>query len=201
LDNSFGPATYGIKSLFRDEQRKILDIVLESSLADAETTYRQLYETNAPLMRFLRDSGIPPPKALCSAAEMVLNTGLREAFKNEEFAREPIAALLEEVNLEGISLNTDALEFALRRSLERVAERFSAAPQDLTMLDELEAGVNLLTDMPFQVNLWKVQNLCYDLLSTAYPGFQGKAIQGDEEAQEWVNRLKSLFTKLSIRVE
>jgi hypothetical protein len=118
LDKHFGASTYSLRFLFRDEQRKILDIILESTLADVEAIYRKLYETNVPLMRFLKDSGVPPPRALYAAAEVVLNADLRRAFENEELSPQHIDPLLDESGSEGISLDEETLEYALRGSLE-----------------------------------------------------------------------------------
>jgi hypothetical protein len=75
LDRYFEGMGYSLTSLFRDEQRRILDTILESTVADVEAIFGQLYETNAPLMRFLKDSGTPPPKALYAAAEVAVNPG------------------------------------------------------------------------------------------------------------------------------
>ncbi|NIS72201.1 MAG: DUF3536 domain-containing protein [Proteobacteria bacterium] len=201
LDNHFGASIYAIKSLFRDEQRRILDIVLESTLADAEAIYRQLYDNYVPLMRFLRDSGSPPPKALCAAAEMVLNGTLRRAFENEEFDPDLINPLLEEVTLAGISLDTDTLEFAFRKSIERMADRLLASPTELGLLQRLEAALSVLGSLPFEVNLWKVQNICYDLLGEVYRNLQRSAEQGDKKAREWLNGFRNLLGNLSIRIE
>jgi len=54
LDHSFGTSIYSLKTLFRDEQRKILDTVLDATLAEDEASYRQIYDREAPLMRFVR---------------------------------------------------------------------------------------------------------------------------------------------------
>jgi len=201
LDKHFGPSTYSLRFLFRDEQRKILDIILESTLVDVEAIYRQLYETNVPLMRFLKDSGVPPPKALYAAAEVVLNADLRRAFENEEFSPEHIDSLLDESRSEGISLDEDTLEYAMRGSLERMAERFIASPTELELLEKLHEGVGTLPSLPFQVNLWRVQNMCYDLLETVYPEFKARADQGDEKARQWLDHFIPLSQKLSLRVE
>jgi alpha-amylase/alpha-mannosidase (GH57 family) len=201
LDDHFGPSTFALKSLFRDEQRRILDIVLESTLADAEAIYRQLYDNYVPLMRFLRDSGSPPPKALCAAAEMVLNGTLRRAFENEEFYPDLINPLLEEVTLAGISLDTGTLEFAFRRSIERMADRLLASPTELGLLQRLEAALSVIGSLPFEVNLWKVQNICYDVLGDVYRNLQSSAEQGDKSARQWVNTFRNLLGKLSIRIE
>jgi alpha-amylase/alpha-mannosidase (GH57 family) len=201
LDKHFGSSTYSLRFLFRDEQRKILDIILESTLADVEAIYRQLYETTVPLMRFLKDSGVPPPKALYAAAEVVLNADLRRAFENEELSLEHIDPLLDESRSEGISLDEDTLEYALRGSLERMAERFIASPTELELLEKLHEGVGALPSLPFQVNLWRVQNTCYNLLETVYPEFKARADQGDEKARQWLDHFIPLSQKLSLRVE
>ncbi len=201
LDDHFSPSSFALKSLFRDEQRRILDIVLESTLADAEAIYRQLYDNYVPLIRFLRDSGSPPPKALCAPAEMVLNGTLRRAFENEEFHPDLIDPLLEEVTLAGISLDTDTLEFACRRSIERMADRLLASPTELGLVQRLEAALGVLGSLPFEVNLWKVQNICYDLRGEVYRNLQSSAEQGDKSARQWVNTFRNLVGKLSIRIE
>ncbi len=201
LDKHFGGSTYSLRSLFRDEQRELLDIMLESTLADVEVIYRQLYETNAPLMRFLKDSGVPPPKALYAAAEFVLNAGLRRAFESEELSPEVIDTFLDESRSEGISLDEETLEFALRGSLQRMVERLFASPTELLLLKKLNEAVGMLHSLPFQVNLWKVQNVFYDLLQSIYPGVRENADKGDEKAQKWVCHFRVLGEKLSVRVE
>ena len=201
LDKHFGGSTYSLRFLFRDEQRELLDIILESTLAEIEAIYRQLYETNAPLMRFLKDSGVPPPKALYAAAEFVLNAGLRRAFESEELSPEVIDTFLDESRSEGISLDEETLEYALRGSLQRMVERLFASPTELCLLKKVNEAVGMLRSLPFQVNLWKVQNVFYDLLQSIYPELREKANKGDEKARKWVGHFRALGEKLSVRVE
>jgi hypothetical protein len=130
LDKHFGASTYSLKSLFRDEQRKILDRILESSLADAEAVYRQLYRHHAPLMRFLADLAVPLPKAFRTAAEFVLNTDLRRAFRQEVPDIEQIRDLLEQVRLWRVELDAPGLAYQLRKMIDRLAEQFHADPSD-----------------------------------------------------------------------
>jgi alpha-amylase/alpha-mannosidase (GH57 family) len=201
LDKHFGVSTYSLRSLFRDARRKILDIILESTLGDAESIYRQIYETNVPLMRFLQDSGIHPPKALYAAAEVVLNASLRRAFENEEISPELIDPLLDESRSQGISLDEETLEYALRRSLERMAERLAANPMELQPLEQLNTATDILGSLPFQVNLWKVQNVFYELLRNVYPEFKTREDRGDEKARTWIRSFTALGEKLSVQLK
>jgi len=199
FDKHFGDSTYSLRSLFRDEQRKVLGLLLKSTLEEAEAIYRQLYERNAPTIRFITDLGIPTPKVFYSAAEFVLNSGLRRAFEGE-IDVERIKALLEEAKLEGVTLDTDTLEYSLRKNIEQMASSFLANPADFLILEKLEAALDILPSLPFMVNLWKPQNYFYEILKSVYPAFQDKAKKGDKNARIWVNRFNSLGDKLYIRV-
>jgi alpha-amylase/alpha-mannosidase (GH57 family) len=201
MDKHFGASTYSLRSLFRDEQRKILDTIMESTLQEAEAAYRQVYEYNAPMMRFLKELGTPAPKALYAAAEIVLNASLRRAFENEEFDPGTINDLLEEARGEGITLDATILEYAFRKNLEHMAELFRNNPSDLLLLKNIESAVNLVSALPFQVNLWSIQNYFYEILQGVYVKFKGKDEQGDEEAKEWIEHFKKLGEKLYVRVE
>jgi alpha-amylase/alpha-mannosidase (GH57 family) len=201
MDKHFGAATYSLRSLFRDEQRKILDMITESTLLEAEAAYRQVYEYNAPMMRFLKELGTPAPKALYAAAEIVLNAGLRRAFENEHFDPASIEELLEEAKVEGITLDSDILEYAFRKNLERMADEFRKNPSEPLVLKNLETAVNLVSSLPFQVNLWTIQNCFYEISQGVYVEFKGKAEQGDKKAREWLKHFRKLGEKLYVRLE
>jgi alpha-amylase/alpha-mannosidase (GH57 family) len=199
MDKHFGTSAYSLRSLFRDERRKILTQILGSALQEADTAYRQLYEYHAPMMRFLKDLGIPPPKALYSAAEVVLNNSLHRAFESEEINPKLIENLFDEVKSEGISLNTEGLEYTLRRNIERIGERCIDDPADLEALERWKTAIDILPLLPFRVNLWKVQNIYYDLLTTVYPIIRERNTQADNE--RWISIFTSLGEALRVRVD
>ena len=201
LDRHFGASTYSLKTLFRDEQRKISSLIFDSILQDTEAVYRQLYENHAPMLRFLKDIGIPAPKALYVAAEEVLNAGLQRAFESEKLQPEDINSLLEEAIVQGISLDENTLEYSLRRNIERLAGLFYANPGEISPLRELEAAVGITRSLPFRVNLRRVQNIFYEVLQSIYPEFREKAMQGDEGVAEWMDSFTSLGEKLSVCIK
>jgi hypothetical protein len=201
LDRHFGESTYSLRSLFRDEQRKILNRILESTLAEAEAVYRQLYENQAPMMRFLTNLHIPLPRAFHVAAEFFLNAQLRRSLESEDLDSERIGSLLEAATVEGVALDTATLEYAFRKNIERLAEQFLAQPTDFSLLQRLDSAVGLLQRLPFSVDLWKVQNNYYRMLQLVHPEFQGKAEQGDETARAWVDHFIALGEKLWVRVK
>src|ERR1700756_5816020 len=96
INQSFENNIYSLKSLFRDDQRKILDIILQSNLSEAEATLLHQYEQEAPLMRFLADLHVEQPKLFRMLAEFALNSQLREALAKDTIAAERVQSLLDE---------------------------------------------------------------------------------------------------------
>jgi len=197
LDRQFGGVTYSLRSLFRDEQRRIVSTILDSTLAEAEGSFRQLYERHAPLMRFLGELGTQPPQVLHMTAEFVSNTSLRRAFEEENLDGERIRTLLDAARRERVTLDGAGLGYALRHSLQRMMRRFQARPAELEHLERLEAVIDMARSLPFEVNLWKLQNWYYQMLQQVRPEFQARA---DEEARAWLAHFDSLGQKLRIRV-
>ncbi len=200
LDRQFGASIYSLKSLFRDEQRKILSLILESTMAEAETTYRQLYEHHAPLMHFLSTLGVPLPKVFHAAAEIVLNTDLRLGFQEEVPDRDRVRALLEDAGTWRVELDTTGLGHTLKQTIDRLAGEFRVQPAEIPLLQRLETMMSLARALPFEVDLWEVQNIYYELLHWAYPALRDKRDRGDAEAQEWVGHFVSLGEALRIVV-
>jgi len=200
LDKHFGTSTYSLKSLFRDEQRKVLGYILESSLSEIEAAYRQLYEHHFSPMRFLSDLGNPVPKAFQSAAEFILNTDLRQSFSSETLEVDRITSLLEEAKAWNVELDTEGLGYMMQQALEKIMTRLVSTPDDITVMENLVDAVVLARSAPLTVNLWKVQNLYYEMLKNNYPENQKRAQQGDETAAEWTTRFLSLGQQLLIQV-
>ncbi|HEX7360260.1 MAG TPA: DUF3536 domain-containing protein [Bryobacteraceae bacterium] len=200
LDRRFGEKTYSLRSLFRDEQRRIVRTILSSTVAEAEAAYLQLYEHHAALMRFMRSLGTPMPREFSGAIEYAINGLLRRAFSSETLDAERILNLLREAQLSGIALEKTTLEFLLRRNVDGLSRRFGADPSNIDKLNDLQAALKLVKQMPFAVNLWSVQNDVYAIQEGLFQRTRRKAQRGDEKAQFWVNQYLVLSDLLSIRV-
>jgi alpha-amylase/alpha-mannosidase (GH57 family) len=189
LDRHFEGTAYSLKSLFRDEQRRIVTRILETTLGEAEASYRQIYEHHAQLMRFLAGLNTTPPKVLVLTAEFVLNNSLRRALEAPELDLDEVRGLLETAKREKINLDTTGLEYALRRRLNQMSDELLAAPGNLPLLARMHAIISIA--WPFDINLWRVQNTFYSLLETEYAGRQDDA--------EWSEHFRRIVEKLNLR--
>jgi len=133
---------------------------------------------------------------------------LRQAL---DWLRDTVAPLFEEragrflrdpweARLEDVSIDERMLAYAFERRLEVLAQRFGADPAKLGALERLEAFTALVRRLPFDVNLWKAQNICYRVLHGVFDEFRGRAAKGDSKSERWLERFRALADHLLVRV-
>ncbi len=200
FDRAFGESTYSLKSLFRDDQRKVLKRVLRASIVEAENVFRQLHEHHLPTMHFLAGMGAPLPRAFEVAAEFLVNTDLRWDLKDEEPDLEHVRGLFREAETLHVRLDTAGLAYRLRKTLGRMADRLREQPADLALLTALDEVVGLARGVRFEVDVWKPQNVYGHLARTAFAEHLGRLEEGDREAEPWLEQFLRLGEKLGMRV-
>jgi alpha-amylase/alpha-mannosidase (GH57 family) len=201
LDRAFGMHNYSLKSMFKDEQRKVLTQILDSTIGDAEALYRQLYENHAPLMRFLANLGTPMPKAFRTTAEYAINSHLRREFGEQELDVDRIRHFLDEAKLARVDLEATTLEYQFRKNLERMARRLEEEPENIDFLRTLQHATALLPILPFSVSLWTVQNICWDVGRQQYAAQLELAQAGDAAGQGWVDAFERLASNIALKIE
>jgi hypothetical protein len=201
LGRRFGDKTYSLKSLFRDEQRRILKKILASTLAEAESVYQSLYQNHAPLMRFISCLNSPVPKELSAAAEYSINSALRQLLGADHLDLLRITSLIEEAKDNNVQLDVTTLEYRLRRTVERSAERFVADSGDLDALENLLEALRVASYVPFPVILWAVQNRIYEVYIRSYKRIAAKAAKQDARAKRWISTFRSLAALAEVRVD
>jgi hypothetical protein len=102
LDEEFNQNLFSLRSLFRDKQREIMGLILDDALTSTGAAYREIYERQAPLLRFLNSLRIPVPQAIHSAAEIAVNSELRLAFERPELNVEAIHKYVKEAGISQI---------------------------------------------------------------------------------------------------
>jgi len=200
LDAGFDHNLYSLKSLFHDDQKKILSLVLRATLADTEVLIRQKHAEHTPLMRFLADLRVEQPKLLRTLAELALNSELHEAIVAGQAQWERAQKLAATATSLNVPLDAANLKYVLERQLETLAQRFGADPHNLEGLRSLEAGVGFAQSLPVSVKLWEVQNLCAGRLNGLLVEVRPRAAQGEDAAKEWVALATTLAERLRLRV-
>jgi hypothetical protein len=201
LERRFPGATYSLRTLFRDEQKKILDDVLASTLAGVEQGYGTIYGQFAPLMRYLASLGQPVPKALHQAAEYTLTARLRaELERGRAVDLDSAHALVKEARDAGVVLGLDELGQAAQRTIESLLAELARDPDDRDRLHLAERIVAFASAAGLRVDLSVSQNLFYAMRESVWAGRRGAAAP-DAREEAWREDFRKLGARLGVRVD
>lgn len=200
LDQHFSAQPVSIRSLFRDEQRRIFKLLLQNTLEEAEASFRQLHERYDPLMRFHARLGIPIPKVLQTAAEFDLNTQLRHLLEDEPLNIAEVEARLREAQDERVQLDETTL-MAFEQAVNRIATRFRERPDELDHLEDYEAIVSTVRETNLNINMRRAENIYYELMHSVRPAVVAITGNGAAAANRWLELFDALGQRLAMSPE
>jgi alpha-amylase/alpha-mannosidase (GH57 family) len=195
LDRYYGHADYSLTSLFRDEQRRIVQLILNSTLWDIENSLATIYQDHASLLHYLSQAGLPKPPALALAASFAVNAGLRRTLENDPIDVAQMRSYLQQATADQVQLETATLSYMADLRMKRAMVELLMSAGSLEMLDRALTLARTLTELPFDLNLWQAQNIWNEILRNS-----GTALTALPPADRprWEAEFNELAARLSI---
>jgi alpha-amylase/alpha-mannosidase (GH57 family) len=182
--------TYSLTSLFQDEQRRILSLILRTTLAEVEAGISAIYETQASLLHFLSQSQLPKPQALLLAANFAVNAGLRDALRSDVIDAAKIRELLAVVESDKIELDRMELGFLAGERMKQLMVKLLDNIGGDEQIENALALARTLNLFPFDTRVWQAQNLWYQTL------IKTRSTQGI--SKNWTSTLLELGRELHL---
>lgn len=198
IDRAYGRADYSLTSLFSDEQRRIVQLILNSTLWDIENSLTTIYQDHASLLHYLAQAGLPKPPALTLAAGFAINAGLRRALETEPVDQGQLRSFLALAAADQVPLETATLSYIADLRMKRAMVELQMSSGTLETLDRALVLARTLVELPFELNLWQAQNIWYDILRTSSYSLTALA---REDRPRWEKDFRELGCCLSIECQ
>jgi hypothetical protein len=186
---------YSLTSLFTDEQRRIVRIILNSTLWNIENSLTTIYEDHASLLHYLSQAGLPKPPALTLAAGFAINAGLRRALEADPIDQAQLRSFLSLARADQIPLETAMLSYLADQRMKRSLTELQMSSGSLEILERALALARIVIELPFELNLWQAQNIWYEIMRTANYGL---VALGKDDRPRWEKSFNELGACLSI---
>ena len=198
IDQYYGRVDYSLTSLFTDEQRRIVKLILNSTLWDIENSLATIYQDHASLLHFLSQAGLPKPPALTLAAAFAINAGLRRALEGDPIDQAQLRSYLALAKADQVQLDMVNLSYIADQRMKRAMVELQMSSGSLEMLERALTLARAVIEMPFELNLWQAQNIWYEILHTSDYALSSLA---DEDRPRWEKNFNELGTCLSFNLE
>jgi len=195
IDRYYGHVDYSLTSLFTDEQRRIVKLILNSTLWNIENSLTTIYEEHASLLHFLSQAGLPKPPALTLAAGFAVNAGLRRALEGDPIDQSLLRSFLSLAKADQVQLETATLSYISDQRMKRAMIELQMSSGSIEMLDRSLNLARILVELPFELNLWQAQNIWYEILRSSSYALTSLA---PEDRPVWDRGFSELGRLLSI---
>jgi hypothetical protein len=195
LDRYYGSVDYSLTSLFTDEQRRIVRLILNSTLWDIENSLTTIYQDHASLLHYLSQAGLPKPPALTLAAGFAVNAGLRRALESDPIDQAQLRSFLLLAKADQVPLEIANLSYIADQRMKRTMVELQMSSGSLEMLERAVSLARTLIELPFEPNLWQAQNIWYEILRTS--SYALTSLPTDDRPR-WEKNFNLLGTYLSI---
>jgi alpha-amylase/alpha-mannosidase (GH57 family) len=199
LEDHFGSRFYSLWDLFRDGQRKVLYSILNTTLADMESSFRHIYNQFFPLLNAMKEMQIPPPKVLEDPVWYIINLDLKKVLLNGNIDTQRLAGLVEEMTRGKFEPDTETLNFTASIALTNLMQRLSENPDDLILMEKIVTVFRELSPLSLTYNLWEAQNDYFHIGRKKAAGIQVLSGSGDAHARQWITLFEELGGYLGVK--
>ncbi len=194
MQTYFGPDKYTLWQLFKDEKRKVLEMITRKSLEELEYSLRRVYNHDYPLVVALNTNEVPIPNAYRTSFEYILNADLLRWFSTERINTKELERIISE--LEKWKLKIEDPDKVARLAGERIYQELKAVGNDrsnLRRIERLNRVFPLLRKFNLSPNLYKSQNLYFLIYK--------QTLQNNGHIPEWLEQFNLLGDNLSVKLE
>lgn len=194
MQTYFGQERYTLWKLFKDEKRKVLDMITYQSMQEMEESLRRIYNRDYSLVNALATNEVPIPKIYMMAFEYILNADLIHCFQSERMSSKALERVVTELEKWHLKIeDPDKVSRLAGDSIYKELKRVNAERSNTRRIDRLNKVFALLRKFDIQPKLYKSQNLYYQISCE-----EDAAIL--REKPEWVKKFRLLGENLGVQV-
>jgi hypothetical protein len=158
MQSYFGGSNFSFFELFKDTQTEILKKILEVTIENAAGSYKRIYERNYNILNVMHSAGLVAPSVLKQNTEIVINHELVKSLQRPNADLGNLSHLIDEVNKWQIPVDKKKLSFEATNKINGLISRFSEHPDDIKILTDISALLNLIIQIDIDPSLNELQN-------------------------------------------
>ncbi len=201
----FGPEKFSLWNLFKDEQRKVLNQIIQKDVLQAEDSFRSIFNRNYNIMTVMSDARLPIPPVLIKNLENVINTDLRHVFENGLVNTSRLNQLASDAQKWEVELDKTTIGFAASNKLLQMLRTLKYDDSDLKTLDSLVQIFEVLKTLDIEPDLVEFQNDFFSKGKMLLENTELLRFKQQSNKLDWIKRFieigKFALVKLPARME
>lgn len=199
MQTYFGAEKFSLWSLFKDEQRKVIQQIVKKDINQAEQSYKKIYNRNYDIMNVMKNAGIPVPQLFLNNLEMVINLEMKDFFRQEKSFTSKLEKLSNDAKKWEIKLDKEEIGFAASQKLLQVIEELRTKAFDLRYIASINRVLKVLENLEIKPDVWKSQNGFFYVSKKLMEALE-KSELSMQQKNDYLNQLYKLGDYLRVKI-
>ncbi|MBF0318215.1 MAG: DUF3536 domain-containing protein [Nitrospirae bacterium] len=195
----FGSDNYSFWHLFKDEQKKFLDLLSQGPNESIDGQYRQIYESNYSLMNFYKGLSVPLPKSLSIAVAYTIEKDLLKIFETKQLDIEKLKGIADEIKRWNVVIDREKIGYYATTLISHLMETLSAQREYAQLYEKITIVLEIFKSLSIEPCLWKAHNVYFTVARELKPAMLLAAADNDEEALLWLHNFGRLGYYLRVK--
>jgi len=184
----FGQEKFSFSNLFKDEQRKVLNQIMQKDLKQAEDSYKKIYNRNYNLMNVLQSESLPVPQMLEKNLAIVINNEIKEFFQSTKLFPAKLEKLAEEVEKWNVELDRKEIIYSATDKMYQVVADLSQNWNNVKYIANINRVFGVFTKLDIKIGTLRAQNELFKM--------RNKPIDSEKFRQEIILMCDYLMMKV-----
>jgi alpha-amylase/alpha-mannosidase (GH57 family) len=200
MNTAFGSSNYSLNHLFKDQQRRILNRLLEQTREEISRSYRQIYDHNYAIMKMVRNLNMPLPVGLAAPTAFVLNQSILKHLNSDPVDWQRLRDIAEEVTAFDVKLDQERLSLECSQRIGQWMKELTQEPENVDLLEKLSQVTDIIGPLAPDVDMQRAQNTFFRISKNHLARMKERADAQDSLAQHWVTLFRELAGHLGLAV-
>ncbi|MBI5346381.1 MAG: DUF3536 domain-containing protein [Chlamydiae bacterium] len=188
---------YSFWHLLKDEQRLILNQLLDSTTQGVRDALENIRKHHYSMLDAINERKITLPKMFLSSMEILFMGDILQTLECREINLLHLKKIASEMLKWSLEVDKDLLALKVKAKLEQMLLAVLEIPQNVKDIDKIILFLQILAPFSLQVNFWKSQNLLFLIKEQVYSKMKAPF---DEVTKKWIQSFEELAKMLSIKV-
>jgi hypothetical protein len=153
------------------------------------------------MMQAMLDAGTPIPKAIKTAMEYAINADFKKTLVSADRIEDAqFSKLSDEAKKWQIEIDRPMISFLGSQRINGMMQDLKANPEDAELLKDICDLTRNLENLNIDLDLWKAQNILFEMHKDIFNTFYERAAADDELAKEWIGGFYKLEGLMQIEL-
>lgn len=200
MQTYFGPEKFSLWNLFKDEQRKVLDQIINKDVIQAEEDFRSIYRRHYNIMTVMNDNRLPIPKVLLNNLENVVNADLRHLFENGNLYIGRLEQLAADALRWKVKLDNTSISFSASDKLYHLLRVLQLNETGIKELEVIISVFRIMQKLDIELDIVEFQNEYFSKGALILQEPQRLTFKDQTSKLAWINRYLELSAWVRVKL-